>query len=79
MTLRLSIFCMVGERASPRIERPPSAQAELHATWNQPTALPSASASAVPAIIRSSGITSNTAPLARRRRSISPCSKAGPR
>ena len=40
-TLRLSVFCMVGERGSPRIERAPSARGpNSMRPWNQPTALP---------------------------------------
>ena len=48
LTLRLSVFCIVGERGSPRIERLPSARGpNSMRPWNQPTALPSASARAV--------------------------------
>ena len=47
LTRRLSVFCISGERGSPRIERAPSARGpNSMRPWNQPTALPPASASA---------------------------------
>ena len=80
LTFRLSVFCIDGERASPRIERPPSARGpNSMRPWNQPSALPSARAPALFSMISSSVHTSNTAPAAFRRRWISSFGNCGPR
>src|SRR5262249_24518290 len=56
LTFRLSFFGMCGSRGSARIERLPSARGPNSIRpWNQPTALPSASACAVRSMSRSRG------------------------
>ena len=80
LTFRFSTDCMLGERASPRIERAPKARGPNSIRpWNQPSALPSASASTLASISSASSNVENRAPAAARRRSTSPCPYAGPR
>ena len=80
LTLRLRVFCMDGERGSPRIERAPSARGPYSMRpCIQPTALPSASACAVASMSSSSPSSANFAPAALSALSIAVSSKDGPR
>ena len=81
LILRLSVFCMSGERGSPRIERLPSARGpNSMRPWNQPTALPSASVVARSRrASRRRRARAKRAPAAVEALAMSSSSKAGPR
>ncbi len=80
LTLRFSVFCIEGERASPRIERAPSERGpNSMRPCIQPTAFSSASACAVWSMIWSRVSRVSLAPAATRRFSISSSVYSGPR
>ena len=80
LTLRLSSFCMVGERGSARMLLPPSARGPNSIRpLCQPTALPSANAWAACSIASSSVWVVNTAPQSARRRATSSWLYCGPK
>jgi hypothetical protein len=80
LIFRFITDCILGERASPRMLRLPSEQGpNSMRPCTQPTTVSSASRAAVPSISAASGSSSQTAPVAARKRSISSFEKAGPR
>ena len=71
--------CIEARRASPRIERQPSARGPNSIRpWNQPTIAPSAKRAATRSSIAASSRASNTAPCASSARRISASENSGP-